>query len=72
MIPPLSAKRSPAHDFYGLTGARVTTLYVKQGTYNEEPTSRPGRHGLEEHVIRTYPDTVTVRGAGNTGRVHHR
>src|SRR5262245_15419200 len=57
---------------YGL--ARIAggdDLYVKQGTYNEELfVNGPAGTAAKNTVIRTYPGhVVTVRGAGNTGRV---
>ena len=47
------------------------TLYVKSGTYNEEVyINRPAGDSWGNTIIRAYPGhTVTIRGAGNTGRV---
>jgi parallel beta-helix repeat protein len=46
-------------------------LFIKRGTYNEEfSISGPAGSPSKSTVIRTYPGhTVTIRGAGNTGRV---
>jgi hypothetical protein len=46
-------------------------LYVKRGTYNEEPyINGPAGSASKSTVVRTYPGhIVTIRGAGNTGRV---